>query len=299
LIPRWRPLRALTAGLALVLAATAASAGDLAAVRASGVLRQLGVRYANFVTAQGSGFDVELIQGFAQSIGVRHELVYSDFYNVVQDLIGADFVRDGDQARLRPGQRPVRGDLIASGLTVLPWRQTLVAFSAPTFPSQVMLVTRAESTARPVSKQPSLQEEIRLTRAVLGRKSLLVMEKTCLDPSNYGLNAAAYDLRRHKPTSNLDEMVPALLNGAAEFTLLDVPDVVLDLHRWSGRIQVIGPISGLQDLAVAFPKSSPELRAAFDAYLAGLRQDGRYDSLVDKHYPGIRLYFPAFFARRS
>ncbi len=287
--------RGLAAGLALL--ATGAGAADLAAVRQAGVLRHLGVRYANFVTADGSGFDAELVQGFAKSIGVRYQLVTSDFYNVLQDLLGADFAREGDEVRVRAGSRPVRGDLIASGLTVLPWRQKLVLFSTPTFPSQVMLVTRAESAVKRVGKQARVQDEIAQTRAVLGRRSLLVMEQTCLDPVNYGMTSASFDLRRHKPTSNLDEMVPALLGGAAEFVLLDVPDVVLDLQRWAGRIQVVGPISEVQDLAVAFPKSSPQLRSAFEAYLAQLRRDGRYDRLVDKYYPGIRLYFPAFFNR--
>jgi ABC-type amino acid transport substrate-binding protein len=40
------------------------------------------------------------------------------------------------------------------------------------------------------------------------------------------------------------------------------------------------------------------LRRAFDDYLQGLRADGRYDQLVDQYYPGIRRYFPAFFAPR-
>jgi ABC-type amino acid transport substrate-binding protein len=94
-------------------------------------------------------------------------------------------------------------------------------------------------------------------------------------------------------------MVPALLRGDAEFTLLDVPDAVIDLQRWAGRIKVIGPISENQELAAAFPRESPELRAAFDAYLRQLRADGSYDKLVNKYYPGIRRYFPDFFARNK
>jgi ABC-type amino acid transport substrate-binding protein len=92
-------------------------------------------------------------------------------------------------------------------------------------------------------------------------------------------------------------MVPALLNEEAELTLLDVPDVILDLKKWSGNIKVIGPISEHQDLAAAFPKDAPDLRDAFDDYLARIKADGTYDRLVDKYYPGIRRYFPDFFER--
>ena len=94
-------------------------------------------------------------------------------------------------------------------------------------------------------------------------------------------------------------MVPALLNREAEMTLLDVPDAILDLKKWAGKIKVLGPISEHQDLAAAFPKDAPELRKAFDEYLLKVKADGSYDKLVDKYYPGIRRYFPEFFARKN
>lgn len=281
----------------LALACWAAPAlADLAEIKARGELRHLGIRYANFVTADGKGFDVELVQGFARHIGVKYTLVYSDFYNVIRDLLGKDVVRKGDDIQL-VGNHPVLGDMIATGFTVLPWREKVLLYSAPTFPSQVLLVARSESEHKPIRSHDDIVREIADTRKVLGRHSLLVMERTCLDPANYGLKGKGIDLRLYTRNTNLDEMVPALLRGDAEFTLLDVPDAVLDLQRWAGRIKVIGPISENQDLAAAFPRDSPELRAAFDGYLRQVRADGSYDKLVNKYYPGIRRYFPEFFAR--
>ena len=90
-------------------------------------------------------------------------------------------------------------------------------------------------------------------------------------------------------------MVPALLSGEAEFTLLDVPDAVLDLQKWAGKIKVLGPISEHQQLASAFRSSGPKLRDAFNEYLKKIKADGTYDKLVDQYYPGIRFYFPDFF----
>ncbi len=275
-----------------------ALAADLNEVKASGVLRHLGIRYANFVKPDGTGFDVELAQGFAKYIGVRYELVYTNFYDVIRDMLGKNVVRNGDAVTLE-GDFPVRGDMIATGFTVLPWRQQVVLYSQATFPSQVLLVARTNSPYQPVAAQPELRSEIASTREVLGKQSLLVMERTCLDPANYGLKGKGIDLRSYTASTNLDEMVPELLKGDVEFTLLDVPDAVIDLQRWAGRIKVIGPISEHQDLAAAFPKSSPALRAAFDDYLRSIRADGSYDKLVNRYYPGIRRYFPAFFARNN
>ncbi|MEI7614074.1 MAG: transporter substrate-binding domain-containing protein, partial [Betaproteobacteria bacterium] len=122
--------------------------------------------------------------------------------------------------------------------------------------------------------------------------------RTCLDPANYGLKGTGIDLRAYTKNTNLNEMVPALLNGDAEFSLLDVPDAILDLKKWAGKIKVIGPISEEQQLASAFPKDAPELRAAFNGYLKKIKADGSYGKLVDKYYPGIRRYFPEFFAKK-
>ncbi|CRI65744.1 Extracellular solute-binding protein, family 3 [Thiocapsa sp. KS1] len=294
----------LSKGLALVCALALAGlsapgwCGDLDEIRERGELRHLGIKYANFVTGSGDGFDVELVKGFADELGVRYVLVETNFYHVIRDLLGKDVVRSGSEVKLE-GDYPVRGDMIAAGFTVLPWREQVLLYSQPTFPSQVLLVARSESELSPISGSDDLSRDILQTKAMIGAKSLLVMERTCLDPANYGLTGAGIDLKSYTRSSNLNEMVPALLNNEAELTLLDVPDAILDLKKWAGTIKVIGPISEHQNLAAAFPKDAPELRDAFDDYLARLKADGTYDRLVDKYYPGIRRYFPAFFNRDS
>lgn len=285
---------------AVIFAAVAApsAAADLEEVKARGEIRHLGIKYANFVTGDGDGFDVELMKGFAQHIGVRYRLVYSDFYSVIRDLLGKDVVRKGSTVSLA-GNFPVKGDVIATGFTVLPWREQVLLYSAPTFPSQVLLVARAEAPQQPIKGSTDLAADIVETKSKIGKRSLLVMERTCLDPANYGLKGKGIDLRAYTRSTNLNEMVPALLKGEADFTLLDVPDAILDLQKWAGKIKVIGPISEEQALAAAFPKSAPQLRAAFDEYLRKIKADGSYDKLVRKYYPGIHRYFPAFFARHG
>ncbi|MBF0163321.1 MAG: transporter substrate-binding domain-containing protein [Magnetococcales bacterium] len=270
---------------------------DLKEIRAKGELRHLGIRYANFVTGSGDGMDVEIVQGFAKSLGVQYTLVFTDFDNVLKDLLGKQVVRKGDEVLLE-GEHPVKGDMIATGYTVLPWRQKVVDFSAPIFPTQVWLIARSDSALAPIQGSSDLGQDIRETKSMISGKSLLVMEKTCLDPGLYGLKDKGLDLRKYTKNTNLNEMVPALLNQDAELSLLDVADALLDLQKWTGKIKVIGPVSEIQEMAAAFPKSSPELRAAFDDYLKTIRADGTYDAIVKRYYPGIRSYFPEFFARK-
>ena len=293
-----KPFSRIVRFVCLLSIASMVQAADLKEIQARGEIRHLGIKYANFVTGDGDGFDVDLVKGFAKHIGVKYQLVYTDFYNVIRDLLGKNVVRKGDDVTLE-GEFPVRGDIIATGFTMLPWREKVLIYSDPTFPSQVLLVAKASAPYKPIKGSPDLARDIQETKTLIGKKSLLVMEKTCLDPANYGLKGTGIDLRAYTKNTNLNEMVPALLNGEADFTLLDVPDAILDLKKWSGKIKVLGPISEEQILAAAFPKDAVELRAAFNEYLKKIKADGSYDKMVSKYYPGIRRYFPEFFSKKN
>ena len=248
------------------------------------------------MTGAGDGFDVELAQGFAKHIGVKYTLVYTDFYSVVRDLLGKNVqITDGNVELV--GDFPIKGDMIATGFTYLPWREKILLFSEPTFPSQVVLIARADSDIKPVPDTGSLTKDIVETKKLIGKQSVLAMEKTCLDPANYGLKNSGYDIRLYTRSTNINEMVPALLNKEADLSLLDVPDLMLDMPKWPGKFKVIGPISEDQILAAAFPKDSPNLRDAFNEYLRKIKADGTYDKLVDKYYPAIRQYFPDYFKK--
>ena len=293
---RYTAVFALFATLLILFSALPAQA-DLKEVLAKGELRHLGIKYANFVTGSGDGMDVEIVQGFAKSLGVNYTLVYTDFDNVLKDLLGKQVVRQGSEVSLE-GNFPIRGDMISTGYTILPWRAKVVDFSTPIFPTQVWLMARSDSVLAPIKGSPDLKQDIQDTKSLLSGKSLLVMEKTCLDPGLYGLKDQGLDLRKYTKNTNLNEMVPALLNNDAELSLLDVADALLDMQKWTGKIKVIGPISEVQEMAAAFPKDAPELRGAFDAYLQKMRADGTYEAIVKKYYPGIKSYFPEFFAKK-
>ena len=58
---------------------------------------------------------------------------------------------------------------------------------------------------------------------------------------------------------------------------------------------IIGPISDEQRMGAAFRKDSPELREAFNRFLAGIKKDGTYMKLVKKYFPVAPRYLPEFF----
>lgn len=280
------------AGILALAAATAAFATDLDDVKARGVLRHIGIPYANFVSGSGDGMDVELAKKFALYLGVKYEFVQTDWGTIVQDLIGKKIkVANGNVEVLEDA--PVKGDMIANGFTILPWRQQVVDFATPTFPNQIWLIARADSPVKPIKPTKNIEKDIALTKALMKDKTVLSMEKTCLDPALY--NLAATGAKVICRTGNLNEMAPALLNNEGDLTILDVPDALVALDKWKGKLKILGPVSDKQQMAVAFTKNSPKLQEAYNAFIKKAQHDGTYMAMIKKYYPTAVRYFPEFF----
>lgn len=281
-----------------LLVGTTVWAWDLPEIRANGVLRHLGIPYANFVTGSGDGLDVEMMQLFARHLGVRYEYVETTWADVLGDLLGRRVRFDGKRVEWLD-ETPVRGDAIANGLTVLPQRQQVLDYSTPTFPSGVWLIARADSSLEPIKPSSDPQADIKATRLLLAECSVLVLSNTCLDPKLHNLEETGATVRELPTIRNLNEMVPALLKGEADTTILDVPDALVALAKWPGQIKVIGPITGTQDMGVGFRKDSPQLREAFDQFFAKINREGIYPRLVRKYYPSVLDYYPDYFKRMT
>ncbi len=283
------------------ISSTNLMARDLVEIQAEGVLRHLGVPYANFVSqyvegnkVNHSGLDIELMQNFAEHIGVKYEFVPAQWTSVFGMLTG----RNGqfiDNKVVYSSPEPIVGDIIANGLTILDWRRELVDFSDDYFPSAVWLVARTESELSPIKPSDSLFDDIRMVRELLKDRDILAMKQSCLDPDLYDLEGAQANVILPAKQLQLNEMVPFLLNIEAEATLLDVADSLIAIEKWPNKIKVIGPISEDQKMAIGFRKDSPQLRAAFNDYLKQIRADGSYNRLVKKYYPTVFHYYQDYF----
>ena len=278
------------------------AARDLAEIKKAGVLRHIGVSYANFVSyyTEGdklvpNGLDVELMQGFAQHLGLKYEFVPAKFTTVFGLLTGQNAKFDGEKV-IFSDEIPIQGDLVASGATKLAWREEIIDFSDDYFPSGVWLIARADSDLQPIQPSGSLNQDIIQVKSLLKDRDVLAMKQTCLDPDLYNLQATEANIIFPPKGRKLNELVPAILKRDAENTLLDVSDALIALQKWPGEIKVVGPISEEQIMGVMFRKDSPELRKAFNAYLKKLRADGSYNKMVGKYYPAVFNYYGEFFS---
>lgn len=273
---------------------TGARAGDLDAVLKAGKLRHLGIPYANFIKRDSSGLDVELMQAFSAHLGVAYELVQTDWKNIIPDLTGKIVTPRGEDIIIM-GSAPVKGDVIATGFTVLPWRKKIMDFSEATFPSGVWLIADSEAPISPISPTGDTLNDILAVKGRMKGISLLTLKNSCLDADLYGLAATGAIVRMFPEDRDLEEMIPSVVAQMADATLIDAPVALVGLSTWPGKIKIIGPVSEAQEMAAAFPKESPNLQRAFADFFREFKKNGKYRALVGKYYPSVFIYYPEFF----
>lgn len=278
--------------LVTFMLATQAFCRDLDEIKKQGVLRHLGVPYANFVTGSGDGMDVELVRNFAKRLGVRYEYVKTTWDNVVADLIGKNVKPNGNDVELLDSV-PVKGDIVANGFTILNWRQKILDFSTPTFPTQIMLVAAANSKLKPIKPSGNVTKDIERVKKMTKNRTCLGVENTCLDPALYNLKEEGARVKNF--TGALDDLSSAVIKGESEIAIMEMPDALLALKKHPGKIKIIGPLSPTQEMAAGFAKSSPQLRAEFNKFLSQSKKDGTYLKIVRKYYPSAPDYYPVFF----
>lgn len=259
-----------------------------------GKLRHIGVPYAHFVTGSGDGFSVELVQMFAGYLGVGYAYVDSSWERVIADVIGKRTTVSTQ--KLSTGELvDIRGDLIANGLTILPWREREILFSVPIFPSGVWIVARADFPHQPIVPSDDLTHDIQSTIDRVRGYRVLAIEGGCLDPALNRLQGSGVNVKIMSAKMNLNELIPAVINNEAECTLLDFPDALVGIQKWTGKVKILGPVSMNQYMGVGFAKSSVRLRDEFNRFFCRCVNEGKYEMLVKKYYPSIFLYYPSFF----
>ncbi|HEV3455041.1 MAG TPA: ABC transporter substrate-binding protein [Thermoanaerobaculia bacterium] len=257
----------LAASAALCLLLThAAAAGDLAEVKGRGklimltypvqgthfisvnldVMREQGLKLVELrKPEQFQGIDVELMSGFARSLGVALEI------HAVTGGYGA----------LIPALLAREGDLVASEFTITPGRRAKADFSRPYVSNWVAVVVRRASSLG--------------AAADLGGKKGAVLAGS----SHIEFLHAAAPSAAILPTGFDLESLDAVESGKVDFALMDTgaaPGEQVDaIHP---GLEVAFRLCEIGD-GVAVRQGS-DLLPALDAYLAGVRKSGELQRIL-------------------
>jgi ABC-type amino acid transport substrate-binding protein len=267
---------------------------DLPEIKQRGVIRHLGVPYANFVTGDGDGLDAAIIKLYANKIGVNYEYIRESWDTVIPSLAGKKIQPKGDDIVVS-GDAPVNGDIIGNGLTLIPWRQKAINFSKPYIPTAIWIVARADSDLKPIHATGDVHKDVQASKDLLKGKTVLGIPNTCVDPALYNLQ----DIRPiFLQGGGLNDLAPAVVKGQYELTILDVPDSLVALMNYPGKLKILGTITENQDMGFGISKDSPLLLESFNTFLHELGESGQLVKLIDHYYPNMKDYFPATFKKK-
>ncbi len=248
----------------LVVAAACAgaplSAGHLEEVRSNGKLvmlcwphqeSQFVRRMVEELGAEGldrfAGIDVELMEAFADHLGVELEVrpVTAGFGRLLPTLL------DGE------------GDLVASSLTITEERRRLVEFSVPYFEVKGIVLARRDSG---ISSIEDLRGKV--AAAVPGSSH------------EERIRALGYeDLRFHAAIDFTLESYQAVAYGEADFTLVDSGSVSRVMPKYSElrkRLHIAFEFPQPETYGIALRKGS-DLLPVLDAFLEGKRARGELE----------------------
>lgn len=203
-----------------------------------------------------SGFEYELMKGFADELGVK--LVIKDERRI-DDMIY---------------QLSTRGNyhLAAAGIVVTPRRSNKVLFSQPFMEVHQQVIY---NTRKPAPKKPE---------DLIGR-DLVVSNKPAHLERLRELQATFPELSwREVPGAEMFDLLEMVHEGEAELAIVD--SNIFELHRYVyPRAQVAMDISEPQPLAWAFPDNKDRsLYEAAEAYLTRIKADGTLQRVTENFY---------------
>jgi ABC-type amino acid transport substrate-binding protein len=266
---RHATFRALSLVCMTTVLGTVAPAADLAAVKTRGKLimltfpaledpfvavdleamRSLGVKLADMKDPEHfHGIDVELVKGFAKSLGVKLEMR----------------PQTGGYGELLPALLGGQGDLVASRLTITPKRQEAADFSIPYYSQW------AVAAVKPDSKLATLDDLKGKKVAVMkGSSHYEFLQALNLNPS---IRLTGFNL----------ESYTAVLEGQSDYALMDSRAAIGQPVSAQFSDLKVGVRVHRSDQGVMLRKGS-DLKAPLDAYIEGLRAKGELEKILAKY----------------
>jgi membrane-bound lytic murein transglycosylase F len=200
------------------------------------------------------GFEYELAQGFATSLGVRLEIIVPPS-------------REALFLYLDEG----RGDLIAAGLTKTAERESKYAFSAPyQFVNELLVVPADDTATRSLADLKG--KKIAVRRSSSYYQTLVDFQREL----GFEIDVLPEDLETEDVLVQVGEHKIAA-------TLADSSIVQIEL-TYNDAIRSVGTVGDLKEVGWAVRQNQPELKAAADAYLKQLYRSTIYNMTVAKYF---------------
>ena len=246
-----RSMLAILILLAGCLLVTIATAEDLAEVKKKGEIRMaMSGQYPpfNFVDENNklTGFDVEIGNEVAKRIGVKGKALSTAWDGIIAGLLANKY------------------ELICGSMAITEKRLESIDFTDPYYRSGAQLFVKKGS---PIASIKELD----------GKKVGVTLGTTY--ETWVRSNIAGAEIRTYK---GVPDMILEISNGRIDGFITDKIVGALAIKKNGVPIALAGELLYEEKMGIALRQSNPELRAAMNAALAGMKKDGTYKAISMK-----------------
>lgn len=238
-------------------ASPALAADTLSAVRSKKELRvglDPGFIPFEMKTPKGEmiGFDIDMIQGFADSIGAKAIFVDTRWEGIIPALIAKKF------------------DLIVSGMTITEERKKTVLFSEPYY--RAGLLALVSSKHKDSIKGP----------ADLNRSGLNIAVKVGTTADTYAVKQ--FPKATVRKLDSESDCANAVALGKVDAFIYDKPYLDLFAAKNAQKVYLLKENLTVEDFGVAARRADTTLIAAFNDFLKNWKKSGGYDKALRTHF---------------
>jgi len=252
-----------TVSLLLILLLFVSAAPALAGKVLDGIVERGEIRVGmtgsqpplNVMSKSGTliGYEVDLVEILADSMGVKAKLVILPFPELLSAL------KKGDV------------DMVVSGMTITPERNTQVAFVGPYLLTGKSILTKSETLAAVADVIEIDTESVTLT-ALAGSTSQEFAEVVIPNA-------------KLQTTDDYDKAIKLVMDGQADAMIADIEICQLTVLRYpdSGLATLTDPLT-IEPVGIALPPGDPLLINLVENYLSALDMVGLLEQLHDAWY---------------
>jgi polar amino acid transport system substrate-binding protein len=208
----------------------------------------------NMTTKEGDiiGLEIEMAKYLAAAMDVRLDVQPMNFDQLI------------------PALEAGKVDLVMSGMTITPERNTRVAFVGPYFISGKSFLTKKQTIAE--SEPGDINSPSTTLTALKGSTSEMFVK-------------GAISKAKFIPATDYDEAVAMVIDDQADALVADYPICVISLLRYpdAGLASVITPFTW-EPIGIALPNNDPQFVNLVDNYLKTLKGNGLLDEMTEKFF---------------
>jgi len=209
-------------------------------------------------TGKWLGFDVDMMEAYAQSMGVKLVMLDTKWDGIIPSLISG------------------KCDAIASSMATTKEREMAVSFSYPYYENKFLIAIK--NTPENVKKYSSL--------ASFNNSNVTIAVKTGSSPDLFVQNSTMFKKANILKYDADADTVEAVLNGRTDAFIYDTPYVKLASVHYPGKLYIYPEGFNGDHFAVAFRKNDKTLRDSFNAFLANWKLQGGYASVMKYYFDG-------------